>query len=88
MAAGYTELGRRVAYDNIAAGSAINNKERTIAGSAPPVKIVGGGEGTAGANAIGHSNLIVANDYPTANTPDNLAVAVVTLAGENVIAGG
>lgn len=88
MAAGYTELGRLTCYDNIAVGSATNNKERTIAGAAPPVKIVGGGEGTAGANAKGHSNLAVASDYPTANIADDIQVAVVTLASENIKVGG
>lgn len=78
-----TELGRKRAYDNIAAGSA-TGVERTIAGSAPPVKIVGGGEGTAGANAKGHSNIAVGSDYPTANIADDISVAVVTLAGERL----
>lgn len=78
-----TELGRKRAYDNIAVGSA-TGVERTISGDAPPVKIVGGGEGTAGANAKGHSNIAVGSDYPTANIPDDIQVAVVTLAGERL----
>lgn len=88
MAAGRTELGRRVGYDNIAVGSPADAKERTISGALPPVKIVGGGEGTAGANAKGHSNLAVASNYPTTVIPDDIQVAVVTLAGENIKVGG
>lgn len=30
------EKGRRVAYDNIAVGSAISSRERTISGALPP----------------------------------------------------
>jgi hypothetical protein len=78
-----TEQGRKRAYDNIAVGSA-TGVERTIAGAAPPVKIVGGGEGTAGANAKGHSNIAVASDYPTANIPDDIVPGTVTLAGERL----
>lgn len=78
-----TEQGRRRAYDNIAVASA-TGVERTISGAAPPVKIVGGGEGTAGANAKGHSNIAVASDYPTTVIPDDIQVGVVTLAGERV----
>lgn len=88
MAAGRTELGRRVGYDNVAIGSPADAKERTISGSLPPVKIVGGGEGTAGANAKGHSNIAVASNYPTANIPDDIAIATVTLVGENIKVGG
>jgi hypothetical protein len=85
---GRTELGRIVCYDNVAVGSAVGSKERTIAGALPPVKIVGGGEGTAGANQKGHSNIAKGSNYPTANIPDDIAVGVVTLAGENVAVGG
>lgn len=85
---GRTNLGRIEAYDNIAVGSASGSQERTISGSLPPVKIVGGGSGTAGANAKGHSNIAVGSDYPTANLPDDIAVGTVTLAGENVAVGG
>jgi hypothetical protein len=78
-----TEQGRKRAYDNISAGNA-TGVERTISGDAPPVKIVGGGEGTAGANAKGHSNLVVGQDYPTAVIPSNIAVGVTTLTGERL----
>lgn len=77
------EQGRKRGYDNIAAGSA-TGVERTISGSAPPVKIVGGGEGTAGSNAKGHSNIQVGTDYPTAVIPDDIQVAVTTLTGERL----
>ena len=83
-----TELGRTTCYDNVAIGSAVSSKERTINGSLPPVKIVGGGEGTAGANAKGHSNLAVASNYPTANIPDDIAIGVVTTLIDNVKVGG
>lgn len=86
--AGRTEQGRTQAYDNIAVGSASSAQERTIAASLPPVKIAGGGTGTAGANAKGYSNLVVGSTYPTANIADDIQVAVVTLAGENVAVGG
>lgn len=78
-----TEQGRKRAYDNISVGNA-TGVERTINGDAPPVKIVGGGEGTAGANAKGHSNIVVGQNYPTANIPDDIAVGVVTLTGERL----
>jgi hypothetical protein len=78
-----TVQGRTTRYDNIAVGSA-TGVERTILGAAPPAKIVGGGEGSAGANAKGHSNIAVGTDYPTANIPDDIQVAVVTLAGERL----
>lgn len=78
-----TLQGRKVGYDNIAVGSAAGI-ERTIDGAAPPRKIVGGGEGTAGANAKGYSDIAVGSVYPTANIPDNIAVAVVTLTGERL----
>lgn len=78
-----TEQGRKRAYDNIAAGSA-TGVERTIAGAAPPVKIVGGGEGTAGANQKGYSNIAVGSAYPTANIPDDIVPGTVTLAGERL----
>lgn len=88
MAAGRTELGRRTCFDNIAVGSANTGKERTIAGALPPVKIVGGGEGTAGADAKGHSNIAVGTDYPTANIPDDIKVASITPVAENIKVGG
>ena len=88
MAAGRTELGRRTCFDNIAVGSANTGKERTIAGSLPPVKIVGGGEGTAGSDAKGHSNIRVGADYPTANTPDDISVGNITPVAEQVKVGG
>lgn len=78
-----TLMGRKVGYDNISVGNA-TGIERTISGDAPPRKIVGGGEGTAGANAKGHSLIANASDYPTANIADDIAVAVVTLAGERL----
>lgn len=78
-----TEQGRKRSYDNIAAGSA-TGIERTIAGDAPPVKIEGGGEGSAGANAKGHSMIQVGVDYPTAVIADNIAAGTVTLAGERL----
>jgi hypothetical protein len=78
-----TEQGRKRGYDNIAVGSTAGI-ERTIAGAAPPVKITGGGEGTAGASAKGHSNIAVAQDYPTAVIPDDIQVGVVTLTGERL----
>lgn len=74
-----TELGRRTGVDNIAIGSAITSKERTIDGALPPAKIVGGGEGAAGANASGHSNIAIGSNYPTANIPDDIQIGVVTL---------
>ncbi len=88
MPSGRTELARTTCYDNVAVGSAVTNKERTIAGDAPPVKIVGGGEGTAGANAKGHSNIAVGSNYPTTVIPDDIAIGVVTGAQENVKVGG
>lgn len=78
-----TLAGRKVGYDNISVGNA-TGIERTISGDAPPRKIVGGGEGTAGANAKGHGNVVVGQDYPTANIADDIAVAVVTLTGERL----
>jgi hypothetical protein len=78
-----TLQGRKQGYDNISVANA-TGIERTISGDAPPRKIEGGGEGTAGANAKGHSNISVANDYPTANIADDIQVAVVTLAGERL----
>lgn len=83
-----TELGRKTAYDNISVGNAISSQERTIAGALPPAKIVGGGEGSTSALAPGHSMISVGTDYPTGNIPDDIQVAVVTLAIENVAVGG
>lgn len=79
-----TELGRRTNYDNNTVGSQVTSKERTISGAAPPAKIVGGGEGTAGANQKGHSNIAVGSNYPTANIPDDIAIATVTLLVERL----
>jgi len=78
-----TEQGRKRCYDNIAVGSA-TGRERTIDGALPPVKITGGGLGTAGANAKGHSNIAVGSDYPTAVIPDDIQVGVTTLTGERL----
>lgn len=48
-----TAKGRRQAYDNIAAGSAISSRERTIAGALPP-----------DFTAVGNSeNIAVGADY-------------------------
>jgi hypothetical protein len=88
MPSGRVELARTTCYDNIASGSAVTTKERTILGDAPPVKIVGGGEGTAGANAKGHSNIAVGQNYPTTVIPDDIAIGVVTGPGDNVKVGG
>jgi len=88
MPSGRVEMARTTCYDNIAIGSATSNKERTILGSAPPVKITGGGEGTAGANAKGYSNIAVAAAYATTVISDDIAIGVVTGANENVIIGG
>jgi hypothetical protein len=45
--------GRREAYDNIAVGSAISSRERTISGSLPPAD-----------TTVGNiENLTVGNDY-------------------------
>lgn len=48
-----TVKSRREAYDNIAAGSAISSRERTIAGALPP-----------NSTAVGNiENIAVASDY-------------------------
>jgi len=88
MAAGRTEMARLICYDNIAIGSPINNKERTILGAAPPAKITGGGEGTADSTAKGYSNIAVAAPYATTVISDDIAIGVVTGASENVKVGG
>lgn len=88
MPTGRVELGRTICYDNVAVGSVVGSKERTIAGSLPPAKLIGGGEGSAGANAVGLSNAAVASAWPTANIADDIAVAAITPVLENVKVGG
>lgn len=57
---------RRVAFDNIAAGSA-TGRERTVAGSLPSTELYGGGTGTAGATAMNHSNIAAGEDVTSTN---------------------
>lgn len=67
-----TSKARREAYDNIAVGSAISSRERTIAGSLPPANTTfGNGE-----------NIAVATDY---GADENIVVAGTNmLAGERL----
>lgn len=48
-----TSKGRRQAYDNIAVGSAISSRERTISGALPPANTTYGNT----------ENISVGNDY-------------------------
>jgi hypothetical protein len=90
MPSGRTELGRTTGYDNVSVGNAISSKERTISGALPPAKLIGGGEGPAGANAVGISLPAVAGSWPvaTANIQDNISVGNITPVTENVKVGG
>ena len=90
MPSGRIELGRRTNYDNITVGSAQTSKERTILSSLPPAKLSGGGEGAAGANAIGVSNPAVGVAFAaaTANIEDDISIGNITPVTENVAVGG
>lgn len=54
-----THRSRREAYDNIAAGSAITSRERTISGSLPPSFNYGAKDNIAVGSAIGAEKVIV-----------------------------
>lgn len=69
-----TSKGRREAYDNIAVGSAVSTREKTISGALPPANTTYGND----------ENIQVATDYGQPNSQ----VAVDELSGENVAVGG
>jgi len=65
---------RTTAYDNIASGSATGT-ERTISGDVPPAQVYGGADKIAVASTA---------TWSTDTVQDNIAIAVPTLAGENI----
>lgn len=67
-----TVRGRKLNYDNIAAGSA-TGIERTINGAAPPAEAVGGKD-----------NIAAGSAFPTTIIPDNQQAGVVTMIGERL----
>lgn len=83
--------GRRVAYDNIAVGSA-TGRERIILGATPSTEAIGGGTGgstdpagaTSSASALNYSNITVGSVNNTTDPRDNIVSGTVTLAGEIV----
>jgi hypothetical protein len=54
-----TVRARREAYDNIAVGSAITTRERTISGATPPAFNYGGKDNIAVGSAIGAEKIVV-----------------------------
>ncbi len=82
-----TRRGRTECYDNISQANA-TGRERTILAQTPSTELLGGGSGssttTVGADTKHYSNVIAANLLATSNPADNIAIATVTLLGENV----
>ena len=67
-----TLRGRRVAYDNIASGSATGT-ERTIAGETPAIEMHGGGTMTSTSTGdVDHSNVEVGSSVSDQVSPDTV----------------
>ena len=88
----FQQRGRRVAYDNIAAGSA-TGRERTILAQTPSSEGPNGGTGsstdpagaTSGVDAKGYTNLNRTTDgFNTTDPLNNIQAGVVTLSGERL----
>lgn len=72
-----TRRGEGEAFDNVIAGNAITNIERTINGAAPPAE-----------QAIWADNMISGQAIPTTRRADNYIVGSTTPTLENVKVGG
>ena len=85
-----TKRGKRTAYDNIAAGSSFDTRERTYTDTVSVFERYGGGQYTStstevGGTDIGQTNVAAGTSTSDDNIgPENIIVAGTAFAEENV----